>query len=222
MCWVFQEAIVNSFIFWNISSTHCGAWNVHSVLQFCRAEHLEVARSWWRSSWLRKHPVAIVFLLVFVFFEDRRFFDAVALGIVSQNSNNSTLPISRIIVFDSTLRDCRCYFVANRLEVLVNEDDTWFHKFANMKFSACVTTACGCPDTLKTMFDPRVLWTNRWIVHFERVASLFLHLDFVGRWFGLLDIESNSFIQLSSMEICGGSRGDAYTSSYMILQIPSW
>ena len=44
------------------------------------------------------------------------------LGIVSHNSNNSTLPMSRIIFFDFTLSGF--YFVADRLEDLVDEDDS--------------------------------------------------------------------------------------------------
>ena len=32
--------------FWDISFEHCGLWHALSVLQFCRAEHLEVVPSW--------------------------------------------------------------------------------------------------------------------------------------------------------------------------------
>ena len=44
--------------FWYISSARCGPHSILSVLQFCSAEHHEVAPFWWRSAGLREHPVA--------------------------------------------------------------------------------------------------------------------------------------------------------------------
>ena len=44
---------------WYISSARCRPRNALSVPHFCRAEHHEVAPSWWRSAGLREHPVAI-------------------------------------------------------------------------------------------------------------------------------------------------------------------
>ena len=46
----------------------------------------------------------------------------VLLAIVSHNSNNSTLPNSRIIAFESLLMGCRRYSAASRHEVLLDED----------------------------------------------------------------------------------------------------
>ena len=49
---------------------------------------------------------------------------------------------------------CRHYFVTDRLEELVDEGDLsiFFTSSRTRKFSACFTTACGNPDTLKSMF----------------------------------------------------------------------
>ena len=47
---------------------------------------------------------------------------------------------------------CRRYSAASRLEVLVDEDDSiFFTSSRTLMFSACFTTACGNPDTLKSM-----------------------------------------------------------------------
>ena len=100
--------------FWYISSARCGPRNALSVPQFCRAEHHEVDPSWWRSAGLREHPVAIgedvgwIYCLARdVHKWNKPFLDSnkegilsVALfGMVPHNSNNSSLPISRIITF---------------------------------------------------------------------------------------------------------------------------
>ena len=54
---------------------------------------------------------------------------------------------------------CRRYFVANRLEVLVDEDDSRSSsRVRTRKFSACFTTARGNPDTLKSMSS-----SSRWV-----------------------------------------------------------
>ena len=72
---------------------------------------------------------------------------------VSQSLNNSTLPISRIIAFDSSLNGllalfcCKSAWIARRWRWL----SIFFTSLRTRKFSACFTTACGNPDTLKSM-----------------------------------------------------------------------
>ena len=55
---------------------------------------------------------------------------------------------------------CRRYSAANRLEVHLDEDDSRSSSQAREhgKFSACFTTACGNPDTLKSMSI-----SSRWV-----------------------------------------------------------
>ena len=54
---------------------------------------------------------------------------------------------------------CRRNFSANRLEVLLDEDDSRSSSRAREhgSFSACFTTACGNPDTLKSMSTSSLL-----------------------------------------------------------------
>ena len=124
--------------FWYISFEHCGPWNALSVLQFCRAEQLEVAPSWWRSSGLRKRPNAIGenfgwihFLSRDVHECNRQFLDSnkesilsVALSVLFRTTRITLhCPIHGSSPSIRLWMGCRRYFVANRLEVLVDEDD---------------------------------------------------------------------------------------------------
>ena len=135
---------MNSFKtpFWYISFLNCGRWSAPFVLQFSHAQRHEVVPSSWHSSGLREHPIAngedvgwIHFLKRDVHKCNKRFLDSkkecilsiALLEFVSHNSNSSTLPMSRIIFFD--------FFTSSRTR----------------EFSACFTTACGNPDTLKSM-----------------------------------------------------------------------
>ena len=106
-------------LFRDISSARCGPRNALSVPQFCRAEHHEVAPSRWRSAGLRKRPIAIDENVGWIRFPsrdvhkcNRLFLDsnkegiqsiALTFGIVSHNSNDSTLSISRNVAFESWL-----------------------------------------------------------------------------------------------------------------------
>ena len=117
--WISLETIVNSIIilFWYISSARCGPQNALSVLRLCRAEHRGVSPSWWRSAGSREHPVAIGENCGWIRFQprdvhkcnrslldsNRRHSEHCTFGIVSHNSNNSTLLISRTIAFESSL-----------------------------------------------------------------------------------------------------------------------
>ena len=140
ICWISQEAIVNSIkiSFWDISSTLCGLWNALSVLQFCRAEHNEVAPSWWRSSGLRKHPVAIDENFGWIHFRsrdvhkcNRQFLDSNKEGMLSIallelfRTARTTLHYP---FHESSLSNCRMgcgrYSASNRLEALVDEGDS--------------------------------------------------------------------------------------------------
>ena len=82
--------------FWYISSAHCGPQNALSVPQFCRAG--------WRG-----HPIAIDQHFDWIRCQPRdvhkcnRSLLDCTFGIVLHNSKNSTLPISRIIAFESSL-----------------------------------------------------------------------------------------------------------------------
>ena len=154
--------------FWDISSAHCELWHALSVLQFCRAEHLEVAPSWRRSSRLRKRPLAIEENVGWLHFLSRdvhkcyrQFLDSKKEGIpgiallelfrIARTTLHCPLHESSLLNLHSM--GCRRYFVANRLEVLVDEDDSRSSSRVREHeiFSACFTTACGNPDTLKSM-----------------------------------------------------------------------
>ena len=109
---------------------------------------------------------------------------------------------------------CRRYFAANRLEVLLDEDDSiFFTSLRTRKFPACFTTACGNPDTLCEKIDGlltlhRSLRAYNWVFGVCWVC-----------WESSLPpatAETNSFIQLSLKAIFGGGRGDSYTFSYLI------
>ena len=119
----------------------------------------------------------------------------------------------------------KCFSMRMTLDLL--------HEFANTKFSACFTTACGNPDTLKSM--------SVFLALCEQTDGLStLHRSpracvgasqpnktpfFRFPEYGWVCWESslppttsgpNSFIQLSVKEIFGRRRGDAYTFSYVI------
>ena len=104
--------------FWYISFLHHGRWSAPSVLQFYHAEHHDVALSWWHSSGLREYPIAIgedvgwmSFLSRDVHKCNKLFLDVNKEGILSLallelfriTQNSSTLPMARIIFFDSSL-----------------------------------------------------------------------------------------------------------------------
>ena len=176
------------------------------------------------------------------------------------------MPISRIIAFE-----LGCYFVASRLEVLLDEDDSrsssrasergscmWQsrHSEVNVYFielseqtgwlstltslspflldlrlrfrlrvclylhvqqtlahnsgrmtmhsqvSPLVSEPSGCPLTGRPVLDNLFFWFFGWIYWESSPLPA--------------TSESSYFIQLFSKEIFGGSRGDAYTFSYMI------
>ena len=75
------------------------------------------------------------------------------LGTVSHNSNRSTLPISRIIFFEFITKwvvgITLLQIGLKRLSMRVALD--LLHQFTNTEVFACFTTACGNPDTLKSM-----------------------------------------------------------------------
>ena len=139
-----REFHQNSFR--DISSAQCDLWNALSVLQCCRAVHLEVAPTWWHSSGLIKRPItfgengSIHILSRDVHKCNRQVFDSKKEGILSI----ALLELFRIpqIALNCPCREssllilhwmgCRRYFVANRLEVLLDEDDLiFFTSFAN-------------------------------------------------------------------------------------------
>ena len=116
--------------FWDISSAHCGPRNVLSVPQFCRAEHHEVANSWWRSSGLRKHPVVIGenvgwirFLSRDVHKCNRRFLvsnkeiilSIALLELFRMTRTALHCPFHESLLSTRHWMGCRRYFVANRL-----------------------------------------------------------------------------------------------------------
>ena len=124
--------------FWDISSAYCGLWNA-PVLQCCRAEHLEVASSWWRSSGLRQRPVAIGDNFGWIHFLSRdvhkrsgQFLDSNKEGILSFallelfRIARTTLhcPFHESSFLILHWMGCRHYFVVDRLEDLVDEDDS--------------------------------------------------------------------------------------------------
>ena len=126
--WISLEAIVNSI---NISSAHCGPRNAVSLPQFFRAEHHEVAPSWWRSSGLRKHQVAI-----------------------GENCGwIRSLP--------RDVHKCNRVFLDSNKEGIF-----WALHF----FFRITRITLHCPfrePSLSIRY-----WTNRWIVHFQRIFVL--------------------------------------------------
>ena len=125
--------------FWYISSWRYELWSAPSVRLFCRAEHRGVSPSWWRSAGWREHPVAIDQHFDWIRFQprdvhkcNRSLLDSNKEGILSIALSElfritritSHYPNSRIISFESSLNGCRRFFAANRLEVLLDEDDS--------------------------------------------------------------------------------------------------
>ena len=71
---------------------------------------------------------------------------------------------------------CRRYFVWNRLEVLVDEND--FRSSSRGREHGSFLLVSQLHVAIQTLWSqcvfPRVVWANRWIVHFQRVSP-FLH-----------------------------------------------
>ena len=145
--WISLETIVNfiKFLF-DTSLPRVVPRNALSVPPFCRAG--------WRG-----HPIAIDQHFDWIRFQPRdvhkcsRSLLDCTFGIVSHNSKNSILPISRIIAFESSLNGlltffaCKLAWSASRWGWL----SIFFTSSRTRKFSACFTTARGNPDTLKSM-----------------------------------------------------------------------
>ena len=115
-CW--KRSWIPSKPFWFTSFLNIGRWSAPSVLQFYHDDCHVVALSFWHSSGLRKHPIAIGvnFGWLYFFSRDvrkcnRQFLDSNKEGILSialwelfsHNSNSFTLPMSRIVFFDFSI-----------------------------------------------------------------------------------------------------------------------
>ena len=258
--------------FWYISSARCGPRNAVSVPQFCHAEHHEVAASWWCSAGLRKHPVAIGWKNLAGFaFNQEMYTSAIdhSLIPIKEGIQSTALlelfRITRITLHcpfhESSLSichwmGCRRYFAASRLKVLLDEDDS--RSSSRVREHGSFLLVSQLHVATQTFWSqcifPRSVWTNRWIVHFQRVSPFLIwsastfssassswskrSTDTGTQLFTGLPVltigflvfvwvcwesslppatsEPNSFLQLSSKEIFGGGRGDAYSFSYVI------
>ena len=77
------------------------------------------------------------------------------------------MPISRIIAFDSSLNGLQAlFFFANRLEVLVEEDDS--RSSSRDRENGSFLLVSQLHVVIQTLWSqcifPRAVWTNRWIV----------------------------------------------------------
>ena len=174
--------------FWDISSAHCGPQTALSVRRFCRAEHRGVSPSWWCSAELRKHPVAIDKNFDWVRLQPRDV-QRCKRSLLDSNKQSNLLsiallelfPITRITLncpfHESSLPNrhwmgCRSYFAANRLEVLLNEDNS--RSSSRVREHGSFLLVSQLHVAIQTLWSqclfPRAAWTNRWIVHFQRVA----------------------------------------------------
>ena len=132
-----REFLLNPF--WYISSAHYGLWSAPSVHQFHRVKHHEVATFWWRCAGLRKHPVAIGENYDWIRFQPRGVHKCNRL--LHDSNQEGILSIALLELFRTTRitlhcpchesslsifhwMGCRRYFVAIRLEVLLDEDDS--------------------------------------------------------------------------------------------------
>ena len=142
---------------------------------------------------------------------------------------------------------CRRYFVASRLEVLVDEDDSRFSSRAldlgNVllvsQLHVAIQTLCStdtgtqlftglsrspvCAFTVKQdTFVDFLSTRTRWLLTLHMSPCSYNWIFWFFCWvcwessLPPATSDPNSFIQLSSKEIFGGGRGDAYTFSYMI------
>ena len=151
--------------FWDISSVHCGLWNC----SFCASvSPYRAPRAWGRSSGLRKRPVAIGEKL----WLDSLFFQEVSTSAIDNSLIPKTKAFSALYFWNCfayleqlyialftnhhfwffTEWVGRRYFVANRLEVLVDEDDSGSSSRVREHWSfLLVSQLCRNPDTLKSM-----------------------------------------------------------------------
>ena len=162
-------------------------------------------------------------------------------GIVSHNSNYSTLPNSRIIAFEFFAEwvvnvilmqvGMKCF----SMRMIFDLFDKLFDPcliFFNM-FRCQHATLCGFWSTYGSLrscwvLDVLVIKQGTFLdflgglsAHLRVSPFLIIGLLVVVRFVGCLcchpaTSESNSFIQLSLKQIVGGGRGDTYTFSYMI------
>ena len=149
-------------------------------------------------------------------------------GVVSHSSNNSTLPMSRIITFASSLNGVvgvillqiglKCFSIRMTLGLLYELVNTEVLCFFSQVHVTIQTLWSQC-------LFPRAVWTNRSVAHTQVSPCLIIgFLDFGWIcWESSLPratSEPNSFIHLSLKEIFGGGRGDAKTFSCMISPVP--
>ena len=193
--WISLETIVNSIkiLFETSHPRVVGQEMLFLCLSYAVPSTTRSPLSWWRSSGLRKHPVAtdenfgwIHFLSRDVHKCNRQFLDSNKEGILSialwdlfriaRTSLHCPFHESSLLIRHWV--GCRRYFVANRLEVLVDEDDSRFSSQALELGSFLLVSQLHV--TILTHWSqclfPRAVWTNRWIVHFHRVSPLLHNL----------------------------------------------
>ena len=137
---------------------------------------------------------------------------------ITQIALHCPCPESSSLIFHKM--GCRHYFVADRLEDLVDEGDSRsssrIHEHENFRR---VSTAC----TLKSMSI-----SSSWGDQCPPTGRSFYHdldqgLVGLAGWLLLVEqLRTNSFIQSLLKEIFGGGRGDSYTFSYMISTVSIW
>ena len=172
--------------FWYIFSARCGPQNALSVRRFCRAEHHEVAPSWWRSSGLREHPVAIDSNFDLICFQprdvhrcNRQFLDSNKKGILSIallelfRITQITLhcPFHESSISNRHWMGCRRSFAADRLEVLLDEDDSRTSRVR--EHGSFLQLHVAIQTLWSQCLFPRAVRTNRWIVHSQVSPCLF-------------------------------------------------
>ena len=179
MYWISLETIVNSIkILFDASLPRVvGQKKTLSVPQFCRAEYHVVAPFWWSSVGLRKLPVATGENFGWIRYQsrdvqkcNRLFLDSNKEGILSI-ALWELLCITRIALHcpchESSLlirhwMGCRRHFVANRLEVLLDEDDS--RSSSRVREHGSFLLVSQLHVAIQTLWSqclfPRAVWTN--------------------------------------------------------------
>ena len=112
------------------------------------------------------------------------------LGVVSSNSNSSTLPTSRIICFYSGLKGLNDWFCRRSCSRACRF--WWFSSFwiksRTLVLCACFTTECGSPGILKSMSASFTIigsWFSSWTMDFSILSrsSSSSMLSVLASWF---------------------------------------
>ena len=171
----------------------------------------------WRRSVLRKHPVDIGEKFGWIRFQPR---DVHKYRLLLDSNKEGILSIALLELFritritlhcpfhESSLSirhwmGCRRYFAANRLEVLVDENDS--RSSSRVREHGNFLLVSQLHVAIQTLWSqclfPRPVWTNRWIVHFQRVSPFLLDLRLRFRLRLCLDLNVQQTLALNWKQV---------------------